>query len=52
MVSSRYAVDINGMTGVIVTKLDVLDNLDTPFKVNLPINPESWKTVAPDGEGN
>jgi adenylosuccinate synthase len=29
MVSSRYAVDINGMTGVIITKLDVLDDLDT-----------------------
>ena len=27
MVASRYAVDINGMTGVIITKLDVLDDL-------------------------
>jgi len=27
MVSARYSVDINGMTGVIITKLDVLDDL-------------------------
>jgi len=29
MVASRYAVDINGMTGVIITKLDVLDEMET-----------------------
>jgi len=29
MVAGRYAVDINGMTGVIITKLDVLDDLST-----------------------
>ncbi len=29
MVAGRYAVDVNGMTGVIITKLDVLDDLDT-----------------------
>jgi len=29
LVASRYAVDINGMTGVIITKLDVLDHLET-----------------------
>ena len=29
LVAGRYAVDINGMTGVIITKLDVLDDLDT-----------------------
>jgi adenylosuccinate synthase len=29
MVAGRYAVDINGMTGVIITKLDVLDDLET-----------------------
>ncbi len=29
MVASRYAVDINGMTGVIITKLDVLDDMDS-----------------------
>jgi adenylosuccinate synthase len=27
LVAGRYAVDVNGMTGVIITKLDVLDNL-------------------------
>ena len=27
LVAGRYAVDINGMTGVIITKLDVLDDL-------------------------
>ena len=27
LVAARYAVDINGMTGVIITKLDVLDSL-------------------------
>jgi len=27
MVAARYAVDINGMTGVIITKLDVLDDM-------------------------
>ena len=27
MVAARYAVDINGMNGVIITKLDVMDNL-------------------------
>ncbi len=29
LVAGRYAVDINGMTGVIITKLDVLDNQPT-----------------------
>jgi len=29
MVAARYAVDINGMTGVIITKLDVLDSMPT-----------------------
>ena len=29
LVAGRYAVDVNGMTGVIITKLDVLDNLPT-----------------------
>ena len=29
MVAARYAVDTNGMTGVIITKLDVLDTLST-----------------------
>jgi len=29
LVAARYAVDINGMTGVIITKLDVLDDLAT-----------------------
>ena len=29
LVGGRYAVDINGATGVIITKLDVLDDLDT-----------------------
>ena len=29
LVAARYAVDINGMTGVIITKLDVLDDLPT-----------------------
>ena len=29
MVAGRYAVDVNGMTGVVITKLDVLDQLPT-----------------------
>ena len=29
LVAGRYAVDINGMTGVIITKLDVLDTIET-----------------------
>lgn len=29
MVSARYAVDINGLTGVIITKMDVLDAMPT-----------------------
>jgi len=29
MLASRFSVDINGATGVIITKLDVLDDLDT-----------------------
>lgn len=29
MVAGRYAADINGLTGAIITKMDVLDNLST-----------------------
>jgi adenylosuccinate synthase len=29
LLAARYAVDINGMTGVIITKLDVLDTIST-----------------------
>nr|MEE4268405.1 adenylosuccinate synthase [Candidatus Krumholzibacteria bacterium] len=29
LVAARYAVDINGMTGVIITKMDVLDSMPT-----------------------
>jgi adenylosuccinate synthase len=29
LVAGRYAADVNGMTGVVITKLDVLDNLST-----------------------
>jgi len=29
LVAARYAVDLNGMTGVVITKLDVLDTLPT-----------------------
>ena len=30
---------------------NVLDNLGTTFKVNLPINPNDFQSVQPDGEG-
>ena len=45
--AGRYAVDINGMTGVIITKLDVLDGLET-VRVGTAYDLDNdWLELAP-----
>ncbi len=49
--AARYAVEINGMSGVMITKLDVLDNQDTvPVAVAYDLDGERLETYPTMGE--